>query len=75
VIKIHLRSLKHRIPRPDLIFGTNGAMSQSDLRIVPLGSGGVILDLDMFLKYRDIKLDRQVSEIERKDNKLAHSEY
>ena len=38
----------------------------SDMRIVPLGSGGAILDLDWFLNYRDIKLARKGSEIEEK---------
>ena len=34
------------------------------MRIVPLGSGGAILDLDWFLNYCDIKLVRQASETE-----------
>jgi hypothetical protein len=38
------------------------------MRIVPLGSGGAILDLDWFLNYRDIKLAIQVSEMEGKDD-------
>jgi hypothetical protein len=43
-----------------------------DMRIVPLGSGGRILDLDWFLKYCEIKLVIQMSEKERKDDLLAY---
>jgi hypothetical protein len=39
--------------------------------IVPLGSRGAILDLDWFLNYHDIKLVRQGSDIEQKDDLLA----
>ena len=42
-----------------------------DMRIVPLGSEGAILDLVGFLKYRDTKLVKQVSEIEGMDELLA----
>ena len=42
------------------------------MRIVPLGSGGKILDLDWFLKYRDTKLVIQTSKIEGKDDLLAY---
>jgi hypothetical protein len=41
--------------------------SFADMRIMPTGSGGGILDLDWFLVYRDIKLVIQLSEIEGKD--------
>jgi hypothetical protein len=36
----------------------------ADLRIVPLGSGGAVLDLDRFLNYRDTNMVIQASEIE-----------
>ena len=42
-----------------------------DMRIVPLGSGGAILDLDWFLNWRDIKLVIQPTERERNDDLLA----
>jgi hypothetical protein len=42
------------------------------MRIVPLGSGGGILDLDWFLKYWEIKLIIQMSEIEGNDDLLAY---
>jgi hypothetical protein len=47
-------------------------MYGTDMRIVPLGSGGAILDLHLFLKYRDIKLAIEVKEIEEKDDLLAY---
>jgi hypothetical protein len=55
--------------------GPSGAVqtvSDTDTRIVPLGSGGAILDLDWFLNYRDIKLVIQSSDIEGKDDCLAY---
>ena len=39
---------------------------RADMRIVPMGSGGAILDLDWFLNYHDIKLVIKASEIEGK---------
>ena len=45
------------------------------MRIVPLGPGGAILDLDRFLNYRDIKLVILVSEIEGKYDVLAYCKY
>jgi hypothetical protein len=44
-----------------LSFGT-------DIRIVPLGLGGTVLDHDWFLNNRDIKLAIQASEIEGNDD-------
>ena len=41
------------------------------MRIVPLGSGSAILDLDWFLNYCDAKLVIQVSEIQGKDDLFA----
>jgi hypothetical protein len=38
----------------------------SDMRIVPLGSVGVILDVDCLLNWFDIKLVIQAPEIEEK---------
>ena len=35
----------------------------ADMRIVPLGSGVAVLDLDWFLNYRDAKLVIQASEV------------
>jgi hypothetical protein len=42
----------------------NVDIATPDMRIVPMGSGGTILDLGWFLNYREIKLIIQVSEIE-----------
>jgi hypothetical protein len=47
----------------------------TDMRIVPLGSGGAILDLDWFLNYCDIKLVIQASEIEEKDDLSAYAKH
>jgi hypothetical protein len=47
----------------------------SDIRIVPLGSGGVILDLDWFLNYRVTNLVIQEFKIERKDDLLAYCKH
>ena len=44
----------------------------TDMRIVPLGSEGTILDLDWFINYRYIKLVRKASEIERNDDLRAY---
>jgi hypothetical protein len=46
-----------------------------DMRIVPLGSGGAILDLDWFLNYCDIKLVIHASEIEGKDDLSAYAKH
>ena len=47
----------------------------ADLRIVSLGSGGAILNLDWFLNYRDIKLVGEVSEIERNHDMFKNFVY
>jgi hypothetical protein len=47
----------------------------ADMRSVPSGSGGAILDLDWFLNYRDIKLVIQASEIEGKDDLSAYAKH
>jgi hypothetical protein len=51
------------------------ALYAANMRIVPLGSGGAILDLDWLLNYHDIKLVIQVSEIEGKDDLLAYAKH
>ena len=38
-------------------------VNSPNMRIVPLGSGGAIFDLEWFLKYRDIKLVKPASKI------------
>jgi hypothetical protein len=43
----------------------------ADMRIVPLGSGGAIPNLEWFLNYCGNKLVSKASEIERKDGVLA----
>jgi hypothetical protein len=43
-----------------------------DMRIVPLGSGGAILDLEWFLNHQDIKLVIKERELEGKDDLLAY---
>ena len=46
-----------------------------DMRIVPMVSGGAMLDLDWFLNYCDIKLVRKASAIEFKDDLLAYCKH
>ena len=43
----------------------------TNMRIVCLGSGGTILDLDWFLNYRGAKLAIHASQIEGKNDLLA----
>ena len=45
------------------------------MRIVHMGSGGTVLDLDWFLNYSDTKLVIQESEIEGKDDLLAYCKH
>ena len=45
------------------------------MRIVLLGSGGGILDLDWFLNNSDIKLVIQAYEIKGKDDMLANCQH
>jgi hypothetical protein len=52
-----------------------GTSLASDLRIVPLGSGGAIMDLHWFLNYRDIKLVVDASEIEGSNDLLAYCKH
>jgi hypothetical protein len=67
--------LKQTIPKSSVFQGINGFTPltlATDMRIVPLGSGGGILDLDWFLKYWEIRLVIKMSEIEGKDDLLAY---
>ena len=43
---------------------SRGGILGTDMRFVPLGSGGAILELEWFLNYHDIKLVIQASAIE-----------
>jgi hypothetical protein len=45
------------------------------MRIVPLGSGGVLLDLEWFLNQQDIKLVIKERELEGKDDLLAYCKH
>jgi hypothetical protein len=50
-------------------------MLPADMIIVPLGSGGRILDLDWFLSYQYTKLVLQMSEIVGKGDMLAFGKH
>ena len=52
-----------------------GLNKQTDMIIVPLGSGGAILDIGWFLSYHDTKLVIQASEIKGKDGLLAYQKH
>jgi hypothetical protein len=47
----------------------------TDMRIVSLGSGGAILDLNWFLSYGDTRLVKQALEIEGKDDLLPYCKH
>ena len=60
-------------PPEEMPMSSNRKTIRTDMRIVPLGSGGTILDLDWFLNYRYTKLAIQPSEITGKDDLLNNN--